>query len=170
LVWSDPTHDATGYIEQRSTAGGPFVTIQTLSAVQTKATDLTEVAGVIYTYRVIAVNAAGQSAPSNEASCLHYVRVILPPSSSDLTAKAVSSREIDLHWVNNAGHILSIQVWRRTANTTNCVLLTSLSPTATFYADTHLPSNTAFFYRIVVVNTSHVSSTWSNRAVAWTLR
>lgn len=67
LNWSKIT-DATSYIVKRSTTpGGPYTVLNSTVSGNTYS-DTSAVAGITYYYVVIAVNANGQSAPSNEAS------------------------------------------------------------------------------------------------------
>ena len=56
-----------GFIIERSTNGGPFVELATALANATTYTDTAIEPSTTYSYRVLAYNAAGKSAPSNIA-------------------------------------------------------------------------------------------------------
>ncbi|GGA05073.1 hypothetical protein GCM10008018_58850 [Paenibacillus marchantiophytorum] len=81
LEWS-PSVGATGYnIKRSTTIGGPYTTIAT-SVTQTTYADTTVTNGTTYYYVVTAVNSAGESINSNEASAkptapISQTRVIL---------------------------------------------------------------------------------------------
>jgi hypothetical protein len=70
LSWLDNASDETAYrIERKTGPAGVFSTLTTLGAGTTTHTDAGPFANnEVYYYRVIAVNAAGDSVPSNEAS------------------------------------------------------------------------------------------------------
>jgi fibronectin type 3 domain-containing protein len=69
LTWTDNSNDETGFIVQRSTTSGSgFVTITTTAADVTSFSDSGLEAGTEYFYQVVATNAAGDSAPTHEAS------------------------------------------------------------------------------------------------------
>ncbi|MBE7490999.1 MAG: right-handed parallel beta-helix repeat-containing protein [Planctomycetes bacterium] len=67
LTWTDNSNNETGFRIERRVGAGPFATLTTTAADVTNYSDTGLGAGVTYTYRVIAVNAAGDSTPSNTA-------------------------------------------------------------------------------------------------------
>ena len=73
LTWADNSSDETGFEVERSTTGGGvgFSNITTTSAGATSYTDATSLAGTTYYYRVRAVNLAGDSTYSSEASVVN---------------------------------------------------------------------------------------------------
>lgn len=67
LTWSDNSDDETGFsIERMITGTGAFAEVATETFDIEQYHDTSAAAGTSYTYRVIAENAAGPSAPSNE--------------------------------------------------------------------------------------------------------
>ena len=70
LTWQDNATDETGYrVERKNGAAGAFSGVANLGAGATSHTDSGAFANnEVYYYRVVAVNAAGDSLPSNEAS------------------------------------------------------------------------------------------------------
>jgi titin len=79
LAWADNSENESGFVIERAAGGGAFVPIATTvaNAVSYSDTHLTAEAATLY--RVRAVNAAGDSPPSNEVSVL--VPAAAPPSS-----------------------------------------------------------------------------------------
>lgn len=61
LAWQDNATNETGFVIERRTGDGAFVTLQTFGANATAFSDTTTQPGVTYTYRVRAFNASGPS-------------------------------------------------------------------------------------------------------------
>ena len=64
LSWTDDSSDEQGFRIERSQAGGAFVQIASLGAGATSYSDTSVSPGTTYTYRVIAWNSIGSSAPA----------------------------------------------------------------------------------------------------------
>ena len=69
IEWNDVSTNETGFRIERSTAGGAWTVVATLSANVTHTSDATVEPGTAYHYRVVAFNSAGASA-SSEASVI----------------------------------------------------------------------------------------------------
>lgn len=80
LAWNS-VNNATSYNVKRSTtAGGPYVTVGSVTGATYTYTDTNVVNGTTYYYVVTAVAPAGESAPSNEASATPKAGdVVVPP-------------------------------------------------------------------------------------------
>ena len=69
LTWSDNADDEDGFSIQRMVTGtGSFAEVATETFDIEQYHDMSAAAGTSYTYRVLAENAAGTSAPSNEVT------------------------------------------------------------------------------------------------------
>lgn len=68
LTWSQPAANQTGFTIQRSADGTNFTTLATTAANVTNYSNTGLSPGTSYFYRVLAVNSAGNSPPSNTAS------------------------------------------------------------------------------------------------------
>lgn len=79
LSWIDTSGDETGYRLERREAQGAYSTLTNLSANSTSFLDVTVQPGQSYSYRVIAMNAGGESAASNEGSISVATLPPLPP-------------------------------------------------------------------------------------------
>lgn len=71
LTWSDGSTDESGFQIERRAANGQWTLIATTAADATNHTDNGALPGVIYEYRVRALNAAGESSWSTSASLAH---------------------------------------------------------------------------------------------------
>jgi predicted phage tail protein len=104
LNWFPPSvANQTSYQLQRVTgaSGGTFTNIAVLSSVTTAYSDTAVAPNTTYRYRVIAVNGAGSSLPSNVAS---ITTPALPAAPSNLTATlAPGTRYAILNWRINGG-------------------------------------------------------------------
>lgn len=70
LVWVDNSTDETGFRIQRAPLpGGPFATVGSVGAGVTTFTDMGLPPSTPFSYRIIAFNASGDSAPSNVDTC-----------------------------------------------------------------------------------------------------
>jgi len=67
LTWTDNSNNETGFRVERRVGAGAFSTLTTTAADATSFSDATLAPGNSCTYRVIAVNASGDSLPSNQA-------------------------------------------------------------------------------------------------------
>ena len=103
LSWEDNSADEVGFYVERLRYGGRagFVKLKEIRADSVGYTDARVAPGTKYRYRVCAYNAGG---------CSDYVETDdvetpgqpPPPMPSDLSGSALSTREIELRWVDNA--------------------------------------------------------------------
>ncbi len=68
INWTDASNNETGFRVERRIGNGAWSTVASATAGASSAIDSTAVQSTSYTYRVIAFNAAGDSASSNEAN------------------------------------------------------------------------------------------------------
>ena len=73
VTWTDASNNEDGFRLERSVSGGAFATLTTVGAGVTSYLDTGLTDGTQYTYRVIASNTVGDSAPSNSASATAIV-------------------------------------------------------------------------------------------------
>ncbi|MBY0503203.1 MAG: metallophosphoesterase [Bryobacteraceae bacterium] len=89
-----------------------------------------------------------------------------PAAPTNLTANAVSSTEISLNWIDNAGNETGFRL-ERSANSGAFSLLATLSANTVAYRDLALTPATRYAYRLVAFNAA-ASSPYSNAATATT--
>jgi FtsP/CotA-like multicopper oxidase with cupredoxin domain len=170
LTWRDNATNESGFVIERSTDGVTFAQIgtaparsntgnvtftdTTLRAAQTTAT---------YTYRVMAANVAGPSAPTNTVSVVVGV-VSIPVAPTTLTATLQAGPLVQLTWTDNAVNETGFRI-ERSVNGGAFALLATASPLATTgtvtFNDTAVqpaPTNVTYAYRVAAVNVGGTSA------------
>jgi hypothetical protein len=103
LIWTDVAADESGFRLERRAGDGAFASLTSLPPNSTSFLDLSVESGTTYTYRLLALNEAGESAPSNEASAtvpsspLISARPELPPAGLDTDSDGVTDLEEGLY-------------------------------------------------------------------------
>ena len=173
LSWTASTSSIglANYLVQRcqGAACTSFAQVASLAATVTTYSDTTVSASTSYSYRVQAVDTAGNlSAFSNVASAVTQGPPTAPGS---LTATALSLSQIKLSWTaSTSGVGLANYIVQRCqgAGCTSFAQLASLAATVTTYNDTGLTSGTSYSYRVEAVDTAGNQSPFSNVASATT--
>ncbi|MBS2025462.1 MAG: fibronectin type III domain-containing protein, partial [Deltaproteobacteria bacterium] len=147
LAWT-ASATATGYkVARAPNSGGPYTQVGTPTGTSYSDTGLT--ASTTYFYVVQAVNAAGTSEKSNEASATTNPPAANPPAApTGLTATGGDAR-IDLSW--SASATATTYVVRR-ASTSSGPFTDLATASTTTYADTGLAASTTFFYVVRAAN------------------
>jgi titin len=101
LTWADNSSNETGFRLHRASDGLNFTEIATLGANVTSFSDTNITAGVNYTYRIRAFNAAGSSVWSNLASA--KTTLAAPAAPADLVA-TTTAFSATLNWSDNAAN------------------------------------------------------------------
>jgi len=150
LAWT-ASSGATSYNVKRATvAGGPYTTIAT-GVTTTSYSDTGLAASTTYYYVVSAVNSAGESANSTEASATTQAAPTIPPAPTGLIATP-AKRKISLSWNASSG-ATSYNVKRATV-TGGPYTTIATGVTTTSYTNTGLTSGTTYYYVVSAVNTS----------------
>jgi hypothetical protein len=166
LSWEDNANNESGFIIERKTASGSFMQIDQLPANQSAYNDANLSSNTIYTYRVYAYNAVGNSPYSNEAPVTTPPAPSVPVPPSNLTATAGSSSSINLQWIDNSEDESGFRVEYNTGNGIFSEVAT-LGPDITAFSHNGLPGSTMYTYRIQAYNVTG-SSAYSNEASATT--
>lgn len=94
LSWQANGTDQTGFLVERKTGSGQYVTVAKVIAASYADTGLTP--GTAYTYQVRATNTSGDSAVAGPANGTTLPGP--PPPPSGLRVTALSARQVDLQW------------------------------------------------------------------------
>ena len=163
LAWSDHSGGETGFkAERRSSPAAPWAVVGTTGANVTVFVDRTVREETTYDYRVFAINAGGDSAPSNIASATTPVLTI-PDPPTGLQAVAASSFSVDLAWTDNSYDEDGFRVERKTGVDGTWAQVGSTGPDVAAFRDSGLIDDTTYFYRVKAFNNAGGSS-YSNEA------
>ncbi|MDR3709347.1 MAG: protease pro-enzyme activation domain-containing protein [Capsulimonadaceae bacterium] len=159
LTWTATQYAAT-YNVYRGTATGGESSTAIGSTAKTTFTDTDLTNGTTYYYELKAIDAAGTSASSNEASA---TPLFAGPTS--LTATA-SNAQVALTWMPSAG-ALSYNVLRGTTSGGESAtpIKTGIPASTTSYSDTTVTNGTKYYYEVTATLASSTSAL-SNEASA----
>jgi hypothetical protein len=168
LAWSD-LPDEESYQIERSGDGISFAPIATLAADVTSYSDAGLTPETSYTYRLVAVNGAGMSEPSNLAwATTAPAPATAPTAPADLLASALSGSEIALVWSDLADNETGYEVERSADAGGTWTLVASLPAGTQDWTDSNLTSLTTYDYRVRAIGDGG-SSAYSNTVSATTL-
>jgi fibronectin type 3 domain-containing protein len=153
LTWAAASGAASYNVKRATVNGGPYSTITSVTG--TSYTDTGLANDTTYYYVVSAVNGAGESANSTQASATPQVSV--PPAPTGLAATA-GNTQVALSW-NAASGATSYNVKRSTTSGSGYALVTTV--TGTSYTDTGLANGTTYYY---VVSASNAGGESANSA------
>ncbi len=174
LTWTDNSNNETSFrIERKTGSGGTYAEIGSTATNVNTYSDTTAAAGTTYFYRVRARNGVGDSAYCAEQSATTPSGVPIAPSA--LTLLAVSSRQVNLAWTNNANNATSVRVERKTGAGGTYSEIASVAQNAVSYADKTTAASTTYFYRVRARNAAGDSAylteqsiTTPNTVTLWT--
>jgi fibronectin type 3 domain-containing protein len=161
LTWT-ASSGATSYnIYRATTSGGEGSTPIVTGVTNASYTNTGLTNGTTYFFQVTAVNSAGESGKSNEASATPQLTIPSAPTNLNATA---GNGQVSLTWTASSG-AKSYNLYRATSSggEGNTPLVTGL--TGTSYTNTGLTNGTTYFYQLTAVNTAGESGK-SNEASA----
>ena len=172
VSWQAPASDGgtpvTNYKIYRGTSSGGEVYHDIVGNINAYVDTAGLIALQVYYYKITAVNAAGEGAPSTEISKIFPTN---PDPPTGLVAVATGVNSIDLSWLppaNTGGTPLTgFKIYRGTSPSgEGATPVAILGPGQLTYSDTGLVSEVAFYYVVKAVNIVGDSLTFSNEAFA----
>jgi cellulose 1,4-beta-cellobiosidase len=154
LSWAASPGAASYTVKRATTSGGPYTAVATgVTAAGYINTGLTN--GTTYYYVVSAVNSAGESANSVQASATPVAGTTVPAAPTALTAVA-GNAEIALSWTASTGATSYTVKRATTSNGPYTAVATGV--TATSFVNTGLTNGTAYYYVVSAVNSAGESA------------
>jgi len=147
LSWTASTGATSYHVKRSTTNGGPFTQVSAPTAANFTDAGLTN--GTIYYYVVSALNSAGESANSSQASATPAAPGTPPPAPSGLGATA-GNAQVSLAWTASAG-ATSYHLKRST--TSGGPYTQVAAPSTTSDIDTGLTNGTTYYYVVSALNT-----------------
>src|SRR5262249_43892180 len=154
-----------GFKIERKKDAGAYAQIATFAANTETYTNTNLSPDSIYTYRVRAYNAGGNSAYSNEAT--GHTLPTIPAAPGNLTAQPVSATAIDLKWQDQSINEDGFKLQRRKDAGGYGQIATPTANATTFSDVTGLAANSTYTYRICAYNAGGQSG-FSGEAIATT--
>lgn len=168
LSWTSSSSAVSYNIMRSQTSGGPYAVVAEGIPVSYY-TDYTASTGTTYYYAVSAVNGAGESPDSSQASVStgSSGTPVAPPSNLAAT-QTVQTGQIYLAWnQSTSASVTQNRIYRSThANGNGTYSLLATIPADTSYTDTTARSGTNYYYYVTAVNTNGQESAYSNQANA----
>jgi fibronectin type 3 domain-containing protein len=151
LSWTNNATNATSVLIDRSTNGGAFTQIGSVSPTVSTYHDTSLSPGNTYSYEVQATNAAGNSAFSN---VFQATTLTPPPPPTNLTATNITTTEVDLSWTNVATNATGIKILDQLGNNNPQVVASGLPPTTTSYKITGLIPGSTYQFVVDALNSN----------------
>ncbi|MCF2489887.1 fibronectin type III domain-containing protein [Dyadobacter sp. CY347] len=165
LTWGDVSENETEFELQRSSDGNNFSKLTDLPANTTSYSNTGLPTLTKFWYRILAKNAIGSSGFSNVAEATTFD--VPPGAPTSLSAKTISSSQINLAWKDQATNEARFELERSTDGT-SFSKIADINANTTTYENIGLQPATRYWYRVRSVNGSG-PSIFSNIADATTL-
>jgi subtilisin family serine protease len=145
LDWNNAAGASSYNVKRSTTSGGPYATIAS-GVPDSQYVDASVVGGTTYFYVVSAVNGAGESANSTEASATPQTNPPLAPANIVATP---GDGQVTLNWLASAG-ATSYRLKRSLVKAGPFVQIADVPGTS--YTDTSVVNGTKYFYVVSAVN------------------
>ncbi|GMK37673.1 hypothetical protein PCCS19_07270 [Paenibacillus sp. CCS19] len=154
LSWTASSGAASYNVKRATTSGGPYTTVATgVTGTTYTNTGLTN--GTTYYYVVSAVNSAGESTNSTQASATPVAAVTAPAAPTGVTATAGNAQAV-LTWAASTG-ATSYNVKRATTSGGPYTTIAT-GVAGTTYTNTSLTNGTTYYYVVSAVNSAGESA------------
>ena len=153
LAWNASIRATSYQISRGTVSGGPYTPTIATGQTTTAANDVSLPNGTTYFYIVTALNAAGESAKSAQASATP----IAPPAAPTGLIATSGNGSISLVWSASAG-AASYQIWQAVSGVSLGNIPLAIGVTALDYTDTHVTTGTLYVYWVAAVNAGGASA------------
>jgi fibronectin type 3 domain-containing protein len=148
LAWNASIGATSYHLKRSATSGGPYAQVAAPAATSFIDTNLAN--GTTYFYVVTALNSAGESSNSSQATATPMAPAQPPAAPTGLVASS-GNAQVSLTW-NISNGATSYHVRRST--TSGGPYSQIAAPTSTSFTDTGLANGTAYFYVVSAVNSA----------------
>ncbi|MBI2918215.1 MAG: fibronectin type III domain-containing protein [Chloroflexi bacterium] len=153
LEWRDNSADETGFRIERSLDNTfASATKFTVGANVTTFSDTSAPVATTLSYRVVALNAAGSSLPSNVMEVTTSAVNGAPAAPSNLSATAIGPNQVDLTWGDNSNDETGFRIQRSLTASFSTSGTFSVNAGATSFSDVTAAPSTTYFYRVNAVS------------------
>ncbi len=172
LSWTASTETngtISGYLVERCQNANCNNFAQIGTSGTTSFSDTTVTGSTTYTYRVRAVDAAGNLSPYSNLAIAAMPDTQAPTAPSNLTSTAAGATQIDLSWTASTDNVGVTGYLVERCQGSGCTAFTQVAtPATTTYSDTGLTANTTYNYRVRATDAAGNLSSYSNIASATT--
>jgi fibronectin type 3 domain-containing protein len=152
LSWTASSGASSYHVKRGTSNGGPYTQIAVSSAASYVDSGLTN--GTTYYYVVSAVNSAGESGNSTQASATPAAPTLIPSAPAGLVATA-GNTQVSLSWTASSG-ASGYHVKRGTSSGGPYTQIAA--PSAANYVDSGLTNGTTYYYVVSALNSAGESS------------
>ncbi|WP_080055422.1 fibronectin type III domain-containing protein [Spirosoma aerolatum] len=156
LSWSAIPNAVTIVIERSPDGAGSWNPLTTVAGTTTTYTDNGLTPNTRYYYRIRATNVSGTGPNSNVADAL--TPDVPPKEPAGLTAKVISTSQINLSWTDQSTNESGFELERATGTNGSFQKIADLPANTTTYEDKALADNTQYCYRVRAKNAAGPSA------------
>lgn len=169
MSWEDRSDNETGFEIERAIEGEAFRILHKTSADVESFSDEDVTPGVVYTYRVRALNDYVRSPYSNVVTAQIDVNPVSPPEAPEsLQASDVGDTSLALTWVDRADNETGFEIDRSLDDGFTTPETFSVGMNQTSFEDQGLTPETLYYYRVRAVNQAGESANCQPLAVVTT--
>jgi titin len=158
ITWSDVTGATAGYKLYRDDGNG-YTLAASPSAGATSFNDSGLTEGTAYSYKLVAVNATGDSADSNVLSATTF-----PAAPDTLAVGTITATTVDLSWADNSNGETSFVIFRSDDNGDSWDIAGTNSANDNTFTDTGLTPGTHYLYHVTATDLGGSSDATSDAA------